>query len=207
MENDRAHCCGNQTIFLLFIFHDCSNFSEKNKALPALNFVTAAHSADAIKGFRSAVDQNASARCPNERLHLLLSLHCDTPSPHLLVLTDKVMVIVIFFFQWSGTLPLSSSHFLCEERHLRRCFWQLISVWTEELWLLFSLCQNPQEPQWTQNTEQHLVCEQNRRRDTLREKNAPICRCIPQRSASYSHTNKRDELILLGKGFHSLELV
>lgn len=36
-----------------------------------------------------------------------------------------------WFFQWSGTFPLSSTHFLSEVQCLRRRFWQPILVWAE----------------------------------------------------------------------------
>lgn len=52
-----------------------------------------------------------------------------------------------------------------------------------ELWLLLPLCQNTQEPRWTRNAEQHLVCELNWGRHA-RGKNAPICQHIHIMSAS-----------------------
>lgn len=51
--------------------------------------------------------------------------------------------------------------------------------WAEKPWLLFPLCQNTQEPPWTRNTEQHLVCELNWGR-----KNAYICQYIHNMSPS-----------------------
>lgn len=63
----------------------------------------------------------------------------------LLVLTNKLIVILIFravsFFHFSWKY---STQFVCEEQSLRHCIWHQILVWAEELWLLFSLCQNPQ---------------------------------------------------------------
>lgn len=92
-----------------------------------------------------------------------LSLHCEIMIKKKCWYWQKQW-FNFFFLLWSGTLLLSSSHFLCEEKSLRHCFWHLILAWAEELWLLFSLCQNPQEPGWTQNTERHLVRELNWRR-------------------------------------------
>ena len=43
----------------------------------------------------------------------------------------QIKWLQFWFFQWSGTFPLSSTHFLCEVRSLRWRFWQLILVWAE----------------------------------------------------------------------------
>lgn len=84
------------------------------------------------------------------------------PPLHLSVSTDKAIAILIFSVKWDlSTIIYSFPVFVCVG-----CFWQQILVGAEELWLLFSLCQNTQEPPRTQNTEQHLVCELSRGRHT-----------------------------------------
>ena len=85
----------------------------EEKTLPALNVVTAACSTDAIKASGTTVSQkNTSSKFLAEwtsglKSYCLGAVTKQTPKKrHLLVLTDKVIVIYIFS-QWSGPFPLS----------------------------------------------------------------------------------------------------
>lgn len=130
----------NFFIFLLLSAYD--NFARitKKSGISAPNFVSADQKTDASKASGTAGRQIA-ATAFLAGLTRAFTFQCLQTNAKLLLLTRQ-SDFEFFIFLQSETLL--SIHFLCEEQSLRHCFWHRMLLGAEELWLLFSLCQEPQ---------------------------------------------------------------